>query len=74
MSEALFIKILVALVAVAIGYGAAVTIIILTIDDPSDQLVSRFIGSFGAIFGGLLGFCTGYLAGVRRNGNGNHKP
>jgi len=68
MPESLFTKVLAALVAVAVIFGGAVTVIMLTLDNPSDQLVTRMISGFGTIFGGLLGFCTGYLAGARING------
>ena len=74
MSESLFVKILIALFGLAAVYGTCVTVLLLSIDDPSDAVLTRFIGSFAGIFGGLLGFCTGYLAGTRngrRNGNGS---
>jgi len=65
MNQPLFTKVLIALVSVALVFGLAVTVIMLTLNNPSDQLVTRMISSFGTIFGGLLGFCTGYLAGAR---------
>ena len=72
MGTELFLKVLAALVLIAVLYGIATTIIVLSIDDPSDTIVSRTITGFGAIFSGLVGFCGGYLAG--RSGNGDSKP
>ena len=32
--------------------------------------MTRMMSGFGTIFGGLLGFCGGYLAGTRNGSNG----
>ena len=36
--------------------------------DPSDQVIYRLLGGFGAMFTGMIGLALGYLSG--RGGNG----
>ena len=69
MKESLFLKVLAVLLGLAVLYGVCITVILLTLDQPSDAVITRMISGFAAIFSGLLGFCTGYLAGAK-NGNG----
>jgi len=70
MQESVFLKVVAALLVLAVFYGIAITVLLLTLDTPSDALVTRMISSFGTIFSGVLGFCTGYLAGNRNGKNG----
>jgi hypothetical protein len=68
--DRLFVQVLVMLAAIAIVYGVGIVIVFL-VNPPSDQVFTRFMSSFGAVFAGLLGLCTGYLLGARVNGNGS---
>jgi hypothetical protein len=66
--DRLFLIVVGTLVALIVAYGIGLTII-LVVTSPEDTTVIRFINSFGTIFAGMLGLCTGYLIGGR-NGNG----
>jgi hypothetical protein len=68
--DRLFVQVLVMLVAIALVYGVGIVVVFL-VNPPSDQVFTRFMSSFGAVFAGLLGLCTGYLLGARVNGNGS---
>jgi hypothetical protein len=68
--DRLFVQVLVMLVAIALVYGVGIVVVFL-VNPPSDQVFTRFMSSFGAVFAGLLGLCTGYLLGARANGNGS---
>ena len=77
MKDALFIRVVYILVGLIAAYGLVVGVVLLFVD-AEDDLVVRYISSFGAIFTGILGLCSGYLIGQRNNGNssngsGNHK-
>jgi hypothetical protein len=69
LRDALFLRVVYVLVALIVSYGL-VTGVVLLVVQPADDVVIRYISSFGAIFAGLLGLCTGYLIGARQNGNG----
>jgi hypothetical protein len=71
MKDRLFVQVLIGLSTLAIVYGVGIVVVFL-VNPPSDQVFTRFMSSFGAVFAGLLGLCTGYLLGARGNGHDEH--
>lgn len=54
--------------AVTICFGAA-AVILGIYSNPSDPVIIRVIGAFGAMFSGIVGLAIGYISG-RGRGNG----
>lgn len=69
MRDRLFLRVVYVLVFLVVAYGVGVGAVLL-FAHADDSTIIRYISSFGAIFAGLLGLCTGYLIGARINGNG----
>ena len=73
MKDALFTRVVYLLVTLVAIYGVGVGVVLL-VTDAEDDVIVRYIASFGSVFAGLLGLCSGYLIGQRNgNANGNHK-
>lgn len=65
----MFLTIIFVLIGAMLLYGLG-TLALAIWGDPSETVVLRIIGGFGAMFSGILGLVAGYLIGYREN-NGN---
>ena len=64
--DRLFIQVIHILVGLIVAYGLGITLVMLFVQ-PDESVVLRFISSFGTIFAGILGLCTGYLIGTSKD-------
>ena len=60
--DKVFIRLIVILAVVMIGFGIA-TLILALEGTPSDRVIFRVLSGFGAMFTGMIGLCLGYLSG-----------
>lgn len=70
-SDRLFAYVWLALLALMILWGVG-TIFLVVVQDPSEATQWRLITVWSTQFTGVTGLALGYLAGTRKNGNGNH--
>ena len=57
-----FVRTILVLSSVAVLFGFA-SLVLAIASDPSDAVILRIIGAFGAMFSGIVGLVVGYISG-----------